>query len=265
MLQSMVSRVSYYCGNLVYRLRLRLRLRLRRLKRVPELELDQLGLVQWELLERLILILVLEQPATAELEGKIARLKESQVSAATRSALRGFEMMKRFALLFLLCVLVKAQDTTTINLGLTKMGHHTHLGDWDLIYNSNFDKLDRVALPSVDARNLTGVDCAGSSDSSTALNALSANGTTFDATHTIIPKGCRLKVSASKGWTIQNHIGFGISGLSSPGGGGTPSIGTPTLSYCGDGAAGSAVLNLQRTHSPTIENLLIDGKGSGCA
>ena len=173
--------------------------------------------------------------------------------------------MKRFALLFLLCVLVKAQDTTTINLGLTKMGHHTHLGDWDLIYNSNFDKLDRVALPSVDARNLTGVDCAGSSDSSTALNALSANGTTFDATHTIIPKGCRLKVSASKGWTIQNHIGFGISGLSSPGGGGTPSIGTPTLSYCGDGAAGSAVLNLQRTHSPTIENLLIDGKGSGCA
>jgi hypothetical protein len=113
--------------------------------------------------------------------------------------------------------------------------------------------------PFVDVRDL--YDCSYATDSTTALNAATANGVSaFDASQTTFPQGCHLQLGST--WTIQNHLGFLLRGYSSAGGGGSPSFGSPTLSYCG--AANGTTLNLQRAHSFSVENIAVEGQGGGC-
>jgi hypothetical protein len=54
-------------------------------------------------------------------------------------------MLKTFlltSLLFATAVAFGQGDTTTTILGLTKPGHLSHVGNWDVVYNTNFDILD---------------------------------------------------------------------------------------------------------------------------
>lgn len=114
--------------------------------------------------------------------------------------------------------------------------------------------------PFIDMRDL--YDCSYATDSATALNTAWANGASgVDGSQQTFPIGCHIKLGST--FTVQNHTGFLWRGFSSPGAGGTPGLGAPTLSYCG--TAGGTVLNMQYANSPTLENLIIDGKGAGCS
>lgn len=112
----------------------------------------------------------------------------------------------------------------------------------------------------IDMRDL--YDCSYATDSASALNTAWANGASgVDGSQQTFPVGCHLKLTSTV--TVQNHTGFLWRGYSSPGAGGAPALGAPTLSYCG--TAGGTVLNMQFANSPTLENLVIDGQGTGCA
>ena len=114
--------------------------------------------------------------------------------------------------------------------------------------------------PYIDTRDV--LDCTYTNDSAAFLNSAWANGTTgVDSTKWMFPAPCHIKLANT--WTIQNHSSFLFEGYSSPGSNGSPNINTPTISYCGP--AGGTVVNMQRANSTTIENLIIDGQGSGCA
>lgn len=115
--------------------------------------------------------------------------------------------------------------------------------------------------PFIDMRDL--YDCTYATDSAPALNTAWANGANgVDGSQQTFPQNCHLKLGST--WTVQNHTGFLFRGYSSPGAGGTAAQGSPTISYC-QSSAGNTLLNFQFANSPTLENLIIDGQGSGCS
>jgi|SRR5580765_113543 len=55
-------------------------------------------------------------------------------------------MKRLLVVLIALCCVAQAQDTFTPTLGMTKMAHLSHSGNWDSVYNANFDILDAAFL-----------------------------------------------------------------------------------------------------------------------
>src|SRR5437660_1672782 len=136
--------------------------------------------------------------------------------------------------------------------------------------------LPLVAQPSVyqtqrvtDVRDL-GIDCTGTTDSTSALNTIFANGAAnVDGHEFILPFGCVLKIGASgTGLTIRNHMGFKIRGYSQPGGGGSAAYGNPEIQWCqSSGAVGQTMVDMEHVHSFGIEGIVFDAHGpvaNGC-
>lgn len=148
----------------------------------------------------------------------------------------------------------KYKPGTVLGGGNIDLGHQSEQPIW---YTGSAKY--KPQKPLNDSRDL--YDCSYKRDAAAPLNAATAIGVgAFDGAQTTFPSGCRLKLTST--WTVQNHIGFILHGNSNAGGAGTWVTGSPTLSYCGD--ANGTILNLQRAHSFTVENLAFEGKGSGC-
>jgi hypothetical protein len=98
-----------------------------------------------------------------------------------------------------------------------------------------------------------GVDCSFSSDSSAALNAITAqplaNGLAI-----VFPRDCHVKLA--KTWLIKNRAAFSIRGTS---GAGAAAFQAPTITWVG--AAGGTMIDMEYVDGFVVENLAIEGKG----
>jgi hypothetical protein len=119
--------------------------------------------------------------------------------------------------------------------------------------------------PILDVRDISGIDCTFTNDSSTALNTLTDNTTGSAAAQNgkaiTFPPNCHIKLTNT--WITRNLSGFSFRGVSGAGANGFYNTNVPTISWCG--AAGGTMMDMQWVDGFLVENLAIDGAGSGCA
>jgi hypothetical protein len=100
-----------------------------------------------------------------------------------------------------------------------------------------------------------GVDCSFSSDSSAALNAITAQ-PSADGLAIVFPRDCHVKLA--KTWVIKNRAAFSIRGTSGAGAGGY-GFQIPTLTWVG--APGGTMVDMEYVDGFVVESLAIDGNG----
>lgn len=109
--------------------------------------------------------------------------------------------------------------------------------------------------PIIDVRDITGVDCTGTTDSSTALNSFFAN---LSGLTVMFPPGVPCKLRANNQIVIQGQSGFEITGW-----GGTPYALGPQIFGCGTSNTG-AVVYINRSSLWKLEGFDIEAKGNSC-
>ena len=102
-----------------------------------------------------------------------------------------------------------------------------------------------------------GVDCTFTSDSSVALNSITAASSTNGRPITF-PPGCHVKLGQT--WLVKNLSGFTIRGISGAGNNGYYGTNVPTITWTGprDGT----MLDLEYVDGFVVENIAIDGGGT---
>ena len=118
--------------------------------------------------------------------------------------------------------------------------------------NSGFGTQTRDSLDVRDA----GVDCGFSSDSSVALNAITARASS-NGLAIVFPPGCHVKLA--KTWLVKNLAGFSIRGTSGAGAAGYYGFRIPAITWIG--APGGTMIDMEYVDGFVVESLAIDGNG----
>jgi hypothetical protein len=118
--------------------------------------------------------------------------------------------------------------------------------------NSRFGSQTRDSLDVRDA----GVDCGFSSDSSVALNAITARASS-NGLAIVFPPGCHVKLART--WVVKNLAGFSIRGTSGAGAAGYYGFQIPTITWIG--ATGGTMIDMEYVDGFVVESLAIDGNG----
>jgi hypothetical protein len=118
----------------------------------------------------------------------------------------------------------------------------------------------RQTKPVLDVRDVPGIDCTYTNDSSVALNAITNNVTPgINGAQLLFPPNCHIKLTST--WTLKNQSAFRIAGNSTGGNNCVAGANCPTVSWCG--SQGGTMIDIQSGDGFTLTNFQIDGAGGG--